>query len=167
MKGKEATNDNSESSFALVMMQMQMYNTVCINNSSALALTRHNDDFYRKEGALANKAMQNEKDVEESAKFEKDDGSFIKFPMEMAQSILETVINLSAEVKHGEQNAFKRQRDKKRKKVESLTRARFEQATADLTNKIFYREMYDTRKRCRTTREVDESKSLLLFNVCI
>ena len=52
MKGKEATNDNSESPFALLTMQMQMYNTVGINNSSALALARHNGDFYRKEGAF-------------------------------------------------------------------------------------------------------------------
>jgi hypothetical protein len=132
-----------------------------------LALARHNGDFYRKEGALVSKGMQNKMSIDGSAKFEKDDGSFIKFPTEMAQSILETAINLSAEVKHGEQTVLKRQREKKRLKVECLTRARFEQATADLANKTFYREMYDTRKRCRTMREVDESKNLFPFDVCI
>ena len=42
MKGMEATNDNLESPFALLRMQMQIYNTVGINNSSALTLARHN-----------------------------------------------------------------------------------------------------------------------------
>ena len=165
MKGKEATNDNSESPFALLTMQMQMYNTVGINNSSALALARHNGDFYRKESALITKAFQGQRNEEGSVKFDKDDGSFIRFPKEMSQSILETAINLSAEVKHGEQEALKRQREKKRKKVESLTRSRFAQATVDLANKIFYREMYDTRKRCRTAEEVDESKYPLPFDM--
>ena len=64
-----------------------MYNTVGINNSSALALVRHNGDFYWKEGALVSKDMQNETGVDGPAKFEKDDGSFIKFLTEMAQSL--------------------------------------------------------------------------------
>ena len=114
---------------------------------------------------MITQAFQGQHNEDGSIKFDKDDGSFIRFPKEMAQSILETAINLSAEVEHGEQKALKRQREKKRKKVESLTRSQFAQATVDLANKIFYSEMYDTRKRCMTAEEVEESKDPLPFDI--
>ena len=44
--GKEATNDNAESPVSILTMQMEIFNTIGINNSSALALARHNKDFY-------------------------------------------------------------------------------------------------------------------------
>ena len=48
-KGKEATNDNSESPFGRLTLQLQIFSTIGINHASALALARYNKDFYRSE----------------------------------------------------------------------------------------------------------------------
>ena len=52
-KGKEATNDNSESPFGRLTDQLNIFSTIGINHVSALALARYNKDLYRNEVELS------------------------------------------------------------------------------------------------------------------
>ena len=145
MLGKEATNDNAESPFAILTMQMEIFNTIGINNASALALAWHNNDFYRRMVSL-DKREKNISPLEE-------DGTFINFAHHMAQSLLQTAVDLSANVQIMEQKAKQKQVEKKRKKVEALLNLRLSGATKTYVDQLFYREMYDSR-RCWQTEEV-------------
>ena len=56
--GKEATDDNTESPFGSLTPQLEIFSTIGINNSSALALARYNKDFYRNEVELTKRQLR-------------------------------------------------------------------------------------------------------------
>ena len=50
--GKEATNDNAEMPFGSLTSQLEIFSTIGINHSSAIALARYNKNFYLNEVEL-------------------------------------------------------------------------------------------------------------------
>ena len=57
--GKEATNDNAEIPFESLILQLEIFLTIGINHSSALALARYNKDFYQNEVELCKRIKNN------------------------------------------------------------------------------------------------------------
>ena len=47
--GKEDTNDNAESPFESLTLQLDIFSGIGINHSSALVIMRHNNNLYQNE----------------------------------------------------------------------------------------------------------------------
>ena len=150
-KGKEATNDNSESPFGRLTAQLQIFSTIGINHASALALARYNKDFYRPEVELSKR--RNRKDGKDKPKGE--NGHYFNLDLPMAQSLLQTALELSSEVRTAERDALEKQQEKKRLKKEMLLKKRLEAATKAYVDKLHYREMYDSAACWKTCKQVD------------
>ena len=56
---KESTNDNAEIPFGSLTTQLEIFSTIGINHSSAIALSRYNKDFYRNEFELCKRHKKN------------------------------------------------------------------------------------------------------------
>ena len=150
-KGKEASNDNSESPFGRLTYQLQIFSTVGINHSSALALARYNKDFYRNEVELSKR--RNRKDGKDPPRGA--NGHFLDLDLPMAQSLLQTALELSSEVRQLERDALKKQQETKRLKKETLLKNRLEAATKDYVDKLHYRGIFDSAACWKTCKQVD------------
>ena len=150
-KGKEASNDNAESPFGRLTYQLQIFSTVGINHSSALALARYNKDFYRNEVELSKR--RNRKDGKAPPRGA--NGPFLDLDLPMAQSLLQTALELSSEVRQSERDALEKQQETKRLKKETLLKNRLEAATKDYVDKLHYRAMFDSAACWKTCKQVD------------
>ena len=109
-KGKEASNDNSESPFGRLTYQLQAFSTVGINHSQALTLACYNKYFYGNEVELSKR--RNKKDGNDPPRGA--NGHFIDLNLPMAQSLLQTTLELSSEVRQSERDAVEKQQEMKR-----------------------------------------------------
>ena len=150
-KGKEATNDNSESPFGRLTAQLEIFSTIGINHASALALARYNKDFYRSEVELSKR--QNRKDRKDIATGE--NGHFLNLDLPMNQSLLQTALELSSEVQQTERNALEKQQERKQEKKASLFKGRLKSATRVYVDKLYYRDMLDSDACWKTCAKVD------------
>lgn len=150
-KGKEATNDNSESPFGRLTAQLEIFSTIGINHASALALARYNKDFYRSEVELSKR--QNRKDGKDIATGE--NGHFLNLDLPMNQSLLQTALELSSEVQQTERNALEKQQERKQEKKASLFKGRLKSATRVYVDKLYYRDMLDSDACWKTCAKVD------------
>ena len=150
-KGKEASNDNSESPFGRLTYQLQAFSTVGVNHSRALTLACYNKDFYRNEVELSK--MRNKKDGNDPPRGA--NGHFIDLDLPMAQSLLQTTLELSSEVRQSERDAVEKQQEMKRLKKETLLKNRLEAATKDYVDKLHYRGMFDSAACSITCKQVD------------
>ena len=148
-KGKDATNDNSESPFGSLTAQLQSFTTVGINHASAMALARFNCDFYRNEVELEMRIKQKGK---ESLG---ENGNFLNLDFEESQSLLQIAFELSAAVRDAEKNALEAQWSKKRHKKETLLKNKLDGATKAYVDKLHYCKMCDSAACWRTCNRVD------------
>lgn len=73
----------------------------------------------------------------------------------MAQSLLETALELSSEVRQSERDALDKQQETKRLKKEVLLNNRLEAATKDYVDKLHYRSMFDSAACWKNCKQVD------------
>ena len=150
-KGKEATNDNSESPFGRLTAQLQLFSTIGIGHASALAIARYNKDFYRSEVELSKRRNRKDGKDESIGK----NGNFFDLDCPMAESLLQTALELSSEVRQTERDALDRQQQRKQEKKAALLKERLEAATKAYVDKLYYREMFDSAACWKTCKQVD------------
>ena len=146
-KGKEATNDVCESPFGTISDQLSKFLMISLGHASATGLARTNKDFYRNVVELCTRDCH--------TKPRGDNGWFHELDMQMQQSLIQTAVELSAEVRKSEQDALTRQREKRREKEATLRDNKLKNVQKSYINKLFYRDMYDSARRWKNKNQVD------------
>lgn len=149
--GKHAVNDVAERPFGALTHQMQAFTTLLGMNAAAVGQARINGDFYRVESERMKKKKDGESDETQTR-----NGTFIDLPPPLLESVIRFAMNKTKQARKKEQEAISRQQETRAKKLELMKEKKYEKATAELIDALYYHDMYHSVRRWKTAEEVDE-----------